>query len=161
MDTKFKQRVNNFLEQKTIAVAGYSSEGAEVANHLYDKFETNGYKVFAVNPKAVEVKNITCYPDLKSIPEKVDAVMISTPPKGTLEVIQECIELGIKHVWVHKSMGEGSFNKEAIELAEKNGIEIIPMACPMMFLKPDGFHKCFKWILNLRGKLKIKEVQSN
>ncbi|MDF1548739.1 MAG: CoA-binding protein [Bacteroidales bacterium] len=161
MDTKFKERVNAFLAQKNIAFAGYSSEGAEVANHLYDKFEKNGYNVYAVNLKADEVKNVTCYPDLKSIPEKIDAVMISTPPKGTLEVVKQCVELGIKHVWIHKSIGEGSYNKEAVQLAENNDIEIIPMACPMMFLKPDAFHACFKWILNIRGKLKIKEEQKN
>lgn len=161
MDTKFKERVNAFLAQKNIAFAGYSSEGAEVANHLYDKFEKNGYNVYAVNLKADEVKNVTCYPDLKSIPEKIDAVMISTPPKGTLEVVKQCVELGIKHIWIHKSIGEGSYNKEAVQLAENNDIEIIPMACPMMFLKPDAFHACFKWILNIRGKLKINEEQKN
>ena len=161
MDAKFKQRVNNFLAKKNIAFAGYSSEGAEVANHLYEKFENNGYKVFAVNKKAEEVKDVPCYPDLKSIPEPIDAVMISTPPKGTLEVMQQCIDMGIRHVWIHKSMGEGSFNKEAIELAEANGLEVIPLACPMMFLKPDPFHACFKFIMNITGKLKIKDIQKN
>jgi len=161
MDAKFKQRVKSFLDQKNIAFAGYSSEGAEVANHLYEKFKKNGYNVFAVNIKAEEVKDVPCYPDLKSIPEKIDAVMISTPPEGTLDVMKQCIEMSVKHVWIHKSMGEGSFNKEAITLAEENGIEVIPLACPMMFLKPDPFHACFKFIMNISGKLKIRDVQKN
>ncbi len=161
MDAKFKLRVNNFLAKKNIAIVGYSSEGAEVANHLYEKFEKNGYKVFAVNKKANEVKDVPCFPDLKSVPETVEAVMISTPPKGTLEIMQQCIEMGIKHVWIHKSMGQGSFNKEAIQLAEENGIEVVPMACPMMFLNPDGFHSVFKFFMNISGKLKIKEMQKN
>jgi len=161
METKFKQRVDHFLAQKNIAIAGYSSEGAEVANHLYKKFKTNGYHAIAINPKFEEVIDVPCFPDLKSVTEKVDAVMICTPPKATLDVMKQCIELGIKHVWIHKSMGNGSYNDEAIQLAEKNGIEIIPMACLMMFLKPDPFHACFKFILNIRGKLKIKEAQKN
>jgi uncharacterized protein len=155
MDSKFKQRVNNFLSQKKIAFAGYSSTGSEVANGLYDKFKKSGYQTFAINPKYLEVKDVECYPDLKSMPEKVDAVMISTPPEATLDVVKQCIELGIKHVWVHKSFGDGSYNQEAIDLAEKNGLEIIPLACPMMFLKPDPFHFCFRLILNWKGKLRI------
>lgn len=158
MNTKFKTRVDNFLAQKNIAFAGYSSKGNEVANHLYNKFKKNAYNVFAVNPKFEQVKDVECFPDLKSIPEKPDALMISTPPSATVDLIKECIDLGIKHVWIHKSFGEGSFNKEAVGLAEKNDIEIIPNACPMMFLKPDIFHACFKWMLNLKGKLKIEDA---
>ena len=161
MDSKFRQRVENFLAQKNIAFAGFSSEGAEVANGLYKKFKENGYHTIAINPKFEEVKSVPCYPNLKSVPEKVDAVMISTPPQATFDVVKECIELGIKHVWIHKSIGNGSFNAEAVELAEKSGLEIIPMACPMMFLKPDPFHACFRFILNIRGKLKIKDFQKN
>ena len=158
MDKTFKQRVDNFLAQKKIAFAGYSSLGAAVANGLYDKFKNNGYTTYAVNPKYQDVKGVDCFPDLKSIPEKVDAVMISTPPEASLNIVKECIELGIKHVWVHKSFGEGSFNQEAVDLAEKNGIEIIPQACPMMFLKPDPFHFCFRFIMNMKGRLKIKNL---
>ncbi|MEN8119469.1 MAG: CoA-binding protein [Bacteroidota bacterium] len=161
MDTKFKNRVNDFLAQKNIAFAGYSSEGTEVANHLYNKFKKNGYNVFAVNPKFKQVKNIECFPDIKSIPEKPDALMISTPPSATINLVKECIELGIKHVWIHKAFGNGSYSKDAVKLAEKNGIEIIPNACPMMFLKPDIFHACVKWVLNIKGKLKIEDYQAN
>jgi len=158
MNPKFKTRVNDFLAQKNIAFAGYSSKGDEVANMLYKKFKKNGYNVIAVNPKYELVKDIECFPDLKSIPKKPDALMISTPPSATHSLVEECIELGIKHVWIHKSFGEGSYSQAAVELAEKNGIEIIPNACPMMFLKPDFFHACIKWVLNVRGKLKIEDV---
>jgi hypothetical protein len=160
MDKKFKDRVEHFLAQKRIAIAGFSSDQKQVANHLYKKFEDNGYEVVGVNPKAEKITEITCYPDLKSIPGKVDAVMISTAPKGTMEVVQECIELNIKHVWIHCSFGEGSYNQEAIELAEKNRLEIIPRGCPNMFLKADGFHACVKWFMNLQGRLKVEEVSA-
>lgn len=155
MDAKFKQRVKNFLAQKNIAIAGYSTKKGQVANGLYDKFKKNGYNTFAINPKYQEVKDVPCFPDLKSVPEKIDAVMISSHPDATPGIIKQCIELGIKHVWIHKSFDNGSFHKEAVGLAEQNGLEIIPNACPMMFLKPDPFHFCFKWIMNWRGKLRI------
>ena len=88
MDPKFKQRVDAFLAQKNIAIAGYSSQKGQVANGLYDKFKKNGYQTFAVNPKFQEIKDVTCYPDLKSIPEKPDAVMISRSGFGTRTVFR-------------------------------------------------------------------------
>lgn len=155
MNTTFKERLDHFLAQKTIAVAGYSTDPNQVANNLYKKFEANGYKVYGVNPKADEITDIDCYPNLASIPEKPEAVMISTPPTGAREVIDECIELGIKHAWIHCSFGQGSYDEEAIKKAEANGIEIIPRGCPNMFLKPDGFHACVRWFMNLQGRLNI------
>jgi predicted CoA-binding protein len=95
MDSTFKTRIENFLASETIAVAGYSTDKNQVANNLYEKFKKNGYKVIGVNPKADQITDIKCYPDLHSIPEKPDAVMISTPPEGTFQVIRECIDIGI------------------------------------------------------------------
>ena len=157
MDSTFKTRIENFLASKSIAVAGYSTDKNQVANNLYEKFKKNGYIVFGVNPKAHEITDIICFPDLHSMPEKPDAVMISTSPEGTLQVIRECIDLGIKKAWIHCSFGVGSYNEKAVELAEKNGIEIIPRGCPNMFLEADGFHQCIKWFMNLQGRLKVNE----
>ena len=157
MDQTYRNRVTHFLAQKSIAVAGYSTDKNQVANNLYKKFEKNGYQVFGVNPRAPEVTNIKCYPNLHAIPEIPDAVMICTSPSGTREIIDECIELGIKHAWIHCSFGQGSFDSEAIDRAEENGLEIIPRGCPHMFLEPDGFHACVKWFMNLQGRLNIKK----
>lgn len=160
MDQIFKARVDHFLEAKTIAVAGYSTDSKQVANNLYEKFKNNKYEVFGVNPKADQITDILCYKDLKSLPNKPDAVMISTSPEGTKKVIEECINLGIKHAWIHCSFGTGSYDEEAVEMAEKNGIEIIPRGCPHMFLEPDGFHKCVKWFMNLQGRLKTNKSEN-
>ena len=155
MNKEYKDRIEHFLEQKHIAVAGYSTDKRQVANILYKKFQDNGYQVSGINPKADQIEDITCFPNLKAVPEKIDAVMISTHPNATLEVVKECIELGINHVWIHSSFGKGSYNEDAFRLADENNMEIIPNACPMMFLKPDGAHRCFRWFMNISGKLKV------
>ena len=155
MDKLFQERVDHFLSQKTIAIAGYSSDSNQVANHLYNKFEENGYQVFGINPKADSIKDIECFSSLDDLPDIPEAVMISTPPQGTMKIIEDCVRLGIKHAWIHCSFGVGSYNQEAVDLAEKNGIEIIPRGCPNMFLKADGFHKCIKWFMGLQGRMKI------
>lgn len=155
MDSKFKQRVQDFLDQKTIAIAGYSVDGKQYSNAIADKFRKNGYTVYGVNPKFREHPAEDCFADLKSIPVKPDAVLCCTSPGATMEVVKDCVDLKIRHIWMHQSFGKGSHSKEALELCNENGMSCIPSGCPMMFLKADPGHACFRWILNLSGRLKI------
>ncbi|NBC65239.1 MAG: hypothetical protein GVY07_06180, partial [Bacteroidetes bacterium] len=61
--------------------------------------------------------------------------------------MDECIELNIKKVWIHKSIGGGSYHQEAVDKAKAAGIMLIPGECPMMFLEPvDPAHKCMQMV---------------
>jgi predicted CoA-binding protein len=44
-------------------------------------------------------------PRLKAIPDTPEAVFILANPKVTDQIVQECVDLGIKHVWMHCMMG--------------------------------------------------------
>lgn len=154
MNTIFQKSVDAFLESKKIAVAGFSHDTNQPANHIYKKFKTNGYTVFAVNPKSDSIKSVDCYPNLKSVPEKIDAVMICTPAQATLDTVKECSELGIKNVWLHQSFGEGSYNQEAVDLCKRQGINCVYSGCPMMFIKADFAHLCMRGILSLSGRFR-------
>jgi predicted CoA-binding protein len=148
------EAVESFLAQERIAVAGVSRNKNEAANVIYRKLRGSGYGVFPVNPNAETVEGDTCYPDLSSIPEGVDGVVIATHPKVTGRVVRECAELGIRRVWMHRSFGQGSVSEEAVDYCREKGIEVIPGGCPMMFCRPvDLPHKCMRWILNMTGGL--------
>ena len=149
-----KEAVDNFLAQKRIAVAGVSRHGQSPANFVYRKLRDSGHEVFPVNPAATEVEGVPCYPDLKSIPGDVDAVVIMTPPHAAESVVRECGRLGIRHVWLHRSFGQGSVSAAAVAAAHEAQIELIPAGCPAMFCEPVDFgHKCFRWCLTLTGRI--------
>ena len=153
-----QQAVDEFLALKRIAVAGVSRTGESAGNPVYLKLRGAGYEVFATNPRAEEIEGDTCYPDLKSIPGGVEGVVAATHPKATLQVVQECSELGISYVWMHRSFGDGSVSQEAVNFCQENGIQVIPGGCPMMYCDPVDFgHKCIRWILGFSGGLP-KEV---
>jgi len=80
--------VQNFLAQKVIGVVGVSDKRETGANRNYKTFKRNGYRVYAVNPRITTFNGAPCYPDLKSIPEKLDAVFILTSPRVTEQVVQ-------------------------------------------------------------------------
>jgi predicted CoA-binding protein len=153
-----QEAVDDFLSQKRLAVAGVSRSGNEAANGIFRKLRDAGYEVYPTNPKAEEVEGVPCYPDLKSIPEGIDGVVVATHPDMTEQVVRESVEIGVTRLWLHRSFGQGSVSDAAVELARENNITIIPGGCPMMFVEPvDIGHKCIRWFTGLTGSLP-KEV---
>ena len=152
----YQQKVSEFLNQKVIAIAGVSrNPQGGVGNPIYKKFKENGYNIFPVNPNAEMIEGDKCYPNLKSIPEKVDAVFIATSPAISTEIVKQSIDAGVKTIWFHRSVGNGSFSEEAAKLGEENGLTVISSGCPMMFIsKVDPFHKMMRFFMKLFGKLK-------
>jgi len=152
MDT-IKEAAREFLTAKRVAVTGVSREAkGHGSNVVYQRLRQRGYQVFAVNPNAETVEGDTSYPDLRSIPGGVGAVVIGTRPETAEATIRECAELGIKQVWMHRSFGEGSVSPSATEYGRKQGITVIDGGCPLMFdPTADGAHKCMKFFLSLTG----------
>lgn len=143
-----------FLAQKRIAVVGVSRNPEEAANFVFRKLRASGREVFAVNPRADVVEGARCYSALRSIPDGVDAVVVFTPASASASVVQECADLGISYVWLHRSLGAGSVSSEAIEVARQNGITLIAGACPAMYCAPvDLPHRCMRWVLDFAGRL--------
>lgn len=160
---KIDNMVDEFLAQKKIAVVGVSDKRDTGCNLNYHKFKDTGYRVFAVNPRISEFEGDPCYPDLKSIPEKPDAVFILASPKVTDEVVKQCVDLGVKHVWMHCMMGTKpglvqsmtSVSQDAVETCKANGIAVIPGSCPNQFLKPDFGHAMMRGMWRMFGFMKV------
>lgn len=160
---KLENMVQDFLALKKIAVVGVSEKRDTGCNLAYTKFKENGYEVYPVTPHITTFKGDTCYPDLKSIPEKVEAVFILTSPKVTEQIVQQCVELGIKNVWMHCMMGTKpglaagmtSVSQSAVEMCKANGIAVIPGTCPNQFLKPDFGHSMMRGMWKLFGFMNV------
>lgn len=157
--SKLESLVENFLAQKSIAVVGVSDKRETGCNLAYKNFKESGYRVYAVNPRMTTYDGATCYPDLKSVPEIPDAVFLLTSPKVTEEIVRQCAELGIKHVWMHCLMGTKpglaasmtSVSQEAVQVCRENGIAVIPGSCPNQFLKPDFGHALMRVMMRTIG----------
>ncbi len=155
--------VKDFLAQKKIAVVGVSDKRETGCNSNYFKFKNAGYQVYAVNPHISTYDAAPCYHDLKSIPEKPDAVFILANPKVTDDIVRQCVELGIKHVWMHCMMGTKSglavsmtsVSREAVEMCKANGIAVIPGTCPNQFLRPDFGHGMMRMMWRTFGFLSV------
>ena len=148
-----KQAASDFLSNKRVAVTGVSrTPGSHGSNVVYRRLRERGYDVFAVNPNADEVEGDRAYHDLHSIPGGVDAVVIATRPETADETMRNCVELGIRHVWMHRGPGAGSVSETATAYGREHGIIVIDGGCPCMF-KPtaDPGHKTMRFVFTLTG----------
>jgi predicted CoA-binding protein len=132
--TSVKEAAAAFLAAKRVAVTGVSrTPKTHGSNSVYKRLRERGYDVFAVNPNADEVEGDRSYPDLKSIPGGVEAVVIATRPEVAETTMRECAELGIKHVWMHWGAGASSVSQAATAYGREHGITVIDGGCPLMF----------------------------
>ena len=137
-----------FLAKKRVAVTGVSrTPKGHGSNNVYRRLRERGYDVFAINPNAHEVEGDRCYPDLKSIPGGVEAVVIGTRPEIADETMRECGDLGIEHVWMHRGPGAGSVSATATAYGRERGITVIDGGCPLMFGPTADFaHKIMRFV---------------
>lgn len=110
---------------RTIAVVGLSSKPDRPSYRVASYLKEQGYRIIPVNPAEIEILGETCYPDLSSIPEPIDAVDIFRRPDDVLPVVEEAIKVGAKAVW----MQEGVVNEEAAARAEKAGLLVVMDKC--------------------------------
>jgi uncharacterized protein len=160
---KIDPLVKDFLSQKKIAVVGVSDKRETGCNLNYRKFKSAGYQTYAVNPRISTFEGDPCYPDLNSLPEQPEAVFILANPGVTDQIVHQCVELGVKHVWMHCLLGTkpglgagmSSVSSEAVRLCHENGIAVIPGSCPNQFLKPDIGHAMMRGLWRTFGFLNV------
>ena len=128
-----KKDLKNILENvTTIAMIGASSnpdrDSFKVMKYLVEK----GYKVFPVNPNEIKNKilNIECFPNLSSIPKKIDMVDIFRSKEFVMEITQDAIKADVKVIWTQ----EGVIDKNSQDLAKKAGIIFVMDECPKKIL---------------------------
>jgi hypothetical protein len=160
---EIERLVKDFLAQKSIAVVGISDRRETGCNMAHKRFKAAGYTVWPVNPRLTEFEGEKCYPDLKSIPDRPDAVFILAKPEVTNQIVEECIELGIQHVWMHCMLGTKpglagritSVSQDAVARCREHGIHVIPGSCPNQFLNPDIGHGLMRVLWRTLGFMKI------
>jgi uncharacterized protein len=154
MQADLKTATQSFFSARRIAVAGASRQAEQPGNAIFKRFRAAGLDVVPVNPAATAIDGVPCYPNLGAIPGGVEAVVIATAPLATEQVVRECVALGVKRVWIHRSIGRGSASADATRLCRENGLSLIDGACPLMYCPPvDVAHRCLRAVFGLFGKL--------
>ena len=110
---------------KTVAIVGLSPKPERDSLHVAKYLQAEGYRVIPVNPTVDEVLGQKSYPDLASVPEKIDLVDIFRRPEHIPSIVEEAIAQGIPAVW----MQLGIRNQEAAERARSAGLLVVMDRC--------------------------------
>jgi predicted CoA-binding protein len=113
------------LSAKTIASVGLSSNPEKESYRIASYLKAQGYRVIPVNPTAAEIMGDTSYPDLQSVPEKIDIVQVFRKPEDVPPVVEDAIKAGAKVIW----MQEGIVHEEAAEKARLAGLQVVMDTC--------------------------------
>ncbi len=121
--------IKNILKSsKVIAVVGISAKPGRASGHVAEYLRDHGYKIIPVNPQIEIWQGMKVYPDLKSVPDKIDIVDIFRKPAEIPPIVEEAISVGAKVVW----MQLGIVNDEAAARARDAGLKVVMNRCTLI-----------------------------
>ena len=110
---------------ETIASVGLSGSEDKPSHWVGVYLMGEGFRVIPVNPTVDKILGEKSYPDLESIPEKIDVVQLFRPSEAVMPFVESAIKIGAKVIW----MQEGIVNEEAAEKARAAGLKVVMDAC--------------------------------
>ena len=108
-----------------IAVVGLSSNTDRPSFRVAQAMQALGYRIIPVRPKVSSVLGEPAFPDLASVPHKIDLVDVFRAPEHVPAIVEECIALGIKYLWLQ----DGVIHEEAAQRAQTAGITVVMDKC--------------------------------
>ncbi|MFC7321145.1 PLP-dependent aspartate aminotransferase family protein [Halobacillus campisalis] len=110
---------------KRLAVVGLSGKPSRPSHRLARKMQRLGYQIVPVNPREDEVLGEKAYPDLSSIPFKIDVAQIFRSPEAAVEIAKEAAEVKPEVFWLQ----EGVIAPEAAKIASDAGLQVVHNRC--------------------------------
>jgi predicted CoA-binding protein len=121
--------VRDILEKsKVIAVVGLSPKPERDSHEVAKYLQGQGYRIVPVNPRADTILGEKAYPDLASIPEKIDVVDIFRRSEDVPPIVDQAIDIGAKAVW----MQLGIVNEGAAAKAREAGLGVVMDRCMLV-----------------------------
>jgi len=111
-----------------IAMVGASSRPERPSHGVMRDLLDEGYDVIPVHPSERRVHGIAAYPDLRSIPRRVDLVDVFRRAEATPAHAREAVEIGARVLWLQL----GIVNAEAARIAHEAGLLVIMDRCLMV-----------------------------
>jgi uncharacterized protein len=125
MVTDENELKNILLSAKVIACVGASTNDEKPSYWIFAYLKAKGYRMIPVNPNAAELQGEKVYPDLLSIPEKVDVVQVFRRPEDVPPIAEQAVQIGAKVLWLQ----EGIVSEEAARIAEAGGLKVVMDRC--------------------------------
>jgi len=85
------------LNPKTVALIGATQREDSIGRTVMENLLlSDKRKIYPVNPGRKSILDIECYPDITSIPEKIDLGIVVTPANTVPDVVKAVEKLELK-----------------------------------------------------------------
>lgn len=110
---------------RVIAVVGLSPKPDRPSHGVAKFLLEHGYSIVPVHPLATEILGQKCYPDLASIPGKIDIVDVFRKPSDVMPIAREAIRIGSRCLWLQLDI----INRQAADEAAAAGLDVVMDRC--------------------------------
>ena len=111
-----------------VAVVGATDNPSKYGSIIYRDLKRKGYRVFPVNPNRSTVDGDRAYDHLQDLDRDPTIVNIVVPPEVTLEILGQCLEMGLMNVWLQP----GAESPESMGFLQRNNFNYLANACIMV-----------------------------
>lgn len=110
---------------RRIAVVGCSPKPERDSHDVAKYLLQAGYEVVPVNPGRSEILGQKCYPDVASIPGRVDIVDVFRSPEHMPAVVEDAIRAQAPCVWMQLETS----HPDAVKRADAAGLDVVVDKC--------------------------------
>lgn len=122
---------------RAVALVGASADAAKLASRPQRVLRKHGFTgtIVPINPGRSEINGDKAYPDIKSVPQKIDHAFIMVPAKAVPGVIDDCAAAGVKAATIFSAgfaeTGEEGrlIQQRMVETARAAGVRLIGPNC--------------------------------
>ena len=112
---------------RTVAIIGASNDRAKFGNKAVRAFRQQGYVVYPVNPKEIEIEGLPVYKNILDVPARPQMVSVYVPPTTLLKILPDIAAKGCDELWLNP----GVESDEVLAEADRLGLNVI-QACSIV-----------------------------
>ena len=148
------------LRPRSVAIVGASNDPTRIGGRPLRYYRENGFPgaVYPINPNRDEIQGLKAYPDIASLPEAPDLVLVAIPAAAVVETAEQAAAKGARAMVIFSSGfaemedGDGpAMQRRLGEIARESGMRIAGPNCLGVFNAAIGHYCTFTASFDLGG----------
>jgi acyl-CoA synthetase (NDP forming) len=119
------------LAPESVVVIGASRRKGTAGRAILDNIAAGGYAghVYAVNPRARQIRGEHCLTSVLDLPEPADLAIIAVPAAAVLKVAEECGQRGVRSLVVITSGLDVAACADLLAVCRRHGMRLVGPNC--------------------------------
>jgi acyl-CoA synthetase (NDP forming) len=131
-----RQELTRLLHPESVAVIGASTRGGSFGERVLHNLGHYGGRYYPVNARYEKIGDLTCYPNVRDLPEVVDCAVITAAREAVEEIVLDCVKAGVGGAIIFASGYAETGKEERIAqqqrlaaIARETGLRIVGPNC--------------------------------